>query len=167
MDREAFGMAGKIGITIQMMLELFRAMVAFLILIGDHLSNLFGALSRNLFMLPTVWLKTVKHVSYLSFLDVSSSLFLAFVAIFQELYRSESPGSIIYPMSTLAFPEKFISMPMAFGVVISALVAHSIFPTIYRGMRYSSKFPLVVGIGYTIVLIIYLIMAYDWVSYVW
>jgi hypothetical protein len=120
-----------------MMLELFGVTIAFLILIEDHVSNLFGALNRNLFTLPTVWLKTPRHLSYPSF--------WAFVVIFQ------SSGSIIHSMSALAFPEKFMSMSMAFVVVIGAVVAHSIFPTIYRGVRYSSKFPLAVDIGYTIV----------------
>lgn len=164
--KEAFGIVGEIGITILMMLELFAVTVAFLILIGDNLSNLFGVLDRRLFILigfgfvlPTVWLKTVKHLSYLSFLGVSSILFLVFVVVFQGLYRSDSPGSIIHPMPTLAFPEKFMSMPMAFGVVISSLVGHSIFPTIYRGMRYPAKFPLVINIGYVVIVVIYLIVA--------
>lgn len=163
---QAFGKPGKIIISVALTLELFTVTVAFLILIGDNMRNLFGTLDRRIFMiigfaiiLPTIWLKTVKHLSYLSFVGVTSIFFLIFVILFQGFYRSESPGSILDPLPTHPFPQTFMSMPIAFGVVMSALVSHSIFPSIYRGMRHPKKFSLAINIGYVVVLLTYLLVS--------
>ena len=162
----AFGKPGKVIISIILTLELFAVTIAFLILIGDNMRNLFGVLDKRIYMLigfavvlPTVWLKTVKHLSYLSFIGVTSILFLIFVVLFQGFYRSSSPGSIIHPEPTSAFPENFMSMPIAFGVVMSALVAHSIFPSIHHGMRHPEKFSFVINIAYSVVLLTYLLVS--------
>jgi vesicular inhibitory amino acid transporter len=165
---KAFGNVGKIIIMIEMVLELFSICVAFLILIGDNCINLFGPSSLRpefyimigfAIILPTTWLKNMKQFSYLSVVGAFSIFFLTFILLFQGFYRNTSPGSLTHPMETLKLPETFMSLPISLGLIMSALVAHSIFASFYRQMKHPEHFSRVLNIAYAIIFSVYLIVS--------
>jgi amino acid permease len=162
----AFGLIGKTIMTTDIMLEVFALEVVLLMFIGSNLSFLFGVLDLKLwtligFIIPliTLWLKTMKHLSYLSFLGISSVFFLLIVLLIQGFYLDLSPGSILKPMPTLVYPKTFSSFPIPLGIIISALVAHPVYVYFYREMEHKKSYNKVMIMGYIIVYIIYFLIS--------
>uniref|UniRef100_A0A1J3CSG9 Vacuolar amino acid transporter 1 n=1 Tax=Noccaea caerulescens TaxID=107243 RepID=A0A1J3CSG9_NOCCA len=149
----AFGTTGRIFVSIVLYLELYACCVEYIILESDNLSSLFpnAALSiggfeldaRHLFalvttlaVLPTVWLRDLSVLSYISAGGVIASvlvvLCLFWIGIVDEV-GIHSKGTTLN-LSTL---------PVAIGLYGYCYSGHAVFPNIYTSMARPTQYPAV------------------------
>nr|AAK92736.1 unknown protein [Arabidopsis thaliana] len=149
----AFGTTGRIFVSIVLYLELYACCVEYIILEIDNLSSLYpnAALSiggfqldaRHLFallttlaVLPTVWLRDLSVLSYISAGGVIASvlvvLCLFWIGLVDEV-GIHSKGTTLN-LSTL---------PVAIGLYGYCYSGHAVFPNIYTSMAKPSQYPAV------------------------
>jgi vesicular inhibitory amino acid transporter len=54
--------------------------------------------------------------------------------------KPDAPGSLRDPAQTYLFPANWLTLPLSFGLLMSPLGGHSVFPSIYRDMRHPHKY---------------------------
>ncbi|XP_042037018.1 amino acid transporter AVT1C-like [Salvia splendens] len=149
----AFGITGRIIISIILYVELYACCVEYIILEGDNLSSLFPnahlnfggfeldshhifALATTLAVLPTVWLRDLSILSYLSAGGVLAST-LVVVCLFWvgtvDGVNVHAPGTAI----------NLSSLPVAIGLYGYCYSGHAVFPNIYSSMQKPSEYPAV------------------------
>ncbi|XVE68827.1 hypothetical protein DITRI_Ditri09bG0101200 [Diplodiscus trichospermus] len=147
----AFGTAGRIALSIILYAELYACCVEYIILEGDNLSSLFPnahlsvggyelnaprlfALMTTLAVLPTVWLRDLSVLSYISAGGVVASvlvvLCLFWVGLVDEV-GFHNKGTALN-LSTL---------PVAVGLYGYCYSGHAVFPNIYTSMAKPNQFP--------------------------
>ncbi|KAK9127478.1 hypothetical protein Syun_016275 [Stephania yunnanensis] len=157
----AFGTIGRIAISIILYAELYACCVEYIILEGDNLASLFpnaklslGGLvlnSRNLFalmttlaVLPTVWLKDFRVLSFISAGGVIASLLVVLCLFWAGLVDHvgfQSKGS----------PFNLAGFPVAIGIYGFCFSGHAVIPNIYSSMAKPSEYPSVLITCFTIV----------------
>lgn len=162
----AFGTAGRLGIAIVLYMELFASCVEFLTLISDNLSSLFPntsmfiagtelsthqvfGITAALLVLPTVWLRNLSLLSYISvggiFATIVVALCLFWVGAIDQV-------GIINPGNKLIDIEK---ISVSIGLFGFGFAGHAVFPNVYSAMKDQSKFPLVLYISFAFCLVMY------------
>ncbi|KAK5795140.1 Vacuolar amino acid transporter 1 [Gossypium arboreum] len=146
----AFGSTGRIALSIILYVELYASCVDYIILEGDNLSSLFpnahinlGGFdlnSRRLFslmttlaVLPTVWLRDLSVLSYISAGGVVASFLVVFCLFWVGLVDQvgfQNKGTVLN-LSTL---------PVAVGLYGFCYSGHAVFPNIYTSMAEPRKF---------------------------
>ncbi|KAL2633118.1 hypothetical protein R1flu_004597 [Riccia fluitans] len=166
----AFGRKGRFVVAVMLFFELYCLTVEFLIMEGDNLANLFPCadftiggsivsdhqfyvvLSALCFM-PTVWLRDLSLLSYLSAGGVVASLAIVSVVgcvgAFEGVGFSHSPATLI----------NFSGLPVAVGISAFCLCGHGVFPSIYRSMKHKDQFTKVLVVCFTAVTILYGVIA--------
>ncbi|KAJ7950285.1 vacuolar amino acid transporter 1 [Quillaja saponaria] len=164
----AFGIYGRLGISVSIILcmELYAACVEFIILMGDNLSSLFPksylslaginleshhifAITATLVVLPTVWLRNLSLISYLSvggiFASILVALSLLWVGVVDQV--GFHPCGKALDLSNI---------PVAVGIYGFAFAGHSVIPNIYTSMKEPSQFPsaLITSFGFCILMYI-------------
>ncbi|CAJ2670384.1 unnamed protein product [Trifolium pratense] len=155
----AFGIVGRLGIA--------ASSVEFLILVSDNLSSLFPntsvtlagtelgshqvfAITAAVLVLPTVWLKNLSLLSYISvggiFATILVSLCLFWVGAIDQV------GYINQEYKFLDIENISVSI----GLFGFGFAGHAVFPNIYSSMKEPSKFPLVLYISFAFCLVMYL-----------
>lgn len=149
----AFGPAGRIVISIILYVELYACCIEYIILEGDNLSSLFPnahfslagvhlnshhlfALLATLVVLPTVWLRDLSVLSYISAGGVLASATAFLCLIWAGLIDDvgfHNEGTALN-LSTL---------PVAIGLYGYCYAGHAVLPNIYSSMEKPSQFPLV------------------------
>ncbi|KAI3839448.1 hypothetical protein MKW92_002513 [Papaver armeniacum] len=170
--RYAFGPTGKLLSTIFIYLEVFMALVSFTIAINDNLATIFHGnhhlhmsidhhLSISKFFtiiavvvaLPTVWLKNLSKISFLSTVGIICS-FLIYISV---VYVTVSGGvEANKPIPVL----RLQNFPAISGLYIFSFSTHVVFPDIYRSMKDPSGFPKVSALSFTIVTAFYTTIAF-------
>lgn len=161
----AFGTVGRIAISIILYVELYACCIEYIILESDNLSSLFPnahlslagfeinshhlfALITTLAVLPTVWLRDLSVLSYLSAGGVIASI-LVFLCLFWvglvDNVGFQSKGTTLN-LSTL---------PVALGLYGYCYSGHAVFPNIYTSMEKPSQFPLVLLTSFGICTLLY------------
>ncbi|PKI74573.1 hypothetical protein CRG98_004900 [Punica granatum] len=138
----AFGTAGRIAISIILYVELYACCVEYIILESDNLSSLFPnahinvgrfeldshhlfALMTTLAVLPTVWLRDLSVLSYISAGGVVASVLVVLCLFWVGLVDKVEFHSSSTSTLSLA------TLPVAIGLYGYCYSGHAVFPNIY------------------------------------
>ncbi|XP_025809843.1 amino acid transporter AVT1C-like [Panicum hallii] len=161
----AFGIFGRIFVSVVLYLELYASCVEYITLLGDSLSSVFPSAhlaftginlnAHNLFaitmalaILPSVWLRNLSLLSYLSAGGV-----IATVTVIVCLFWVGIGEGIGFHPSGAAV--NLNHLPVALGLYGYCYSGHSVFPNIYSSMKDRSQFPFVLLFCFTVVTIVY------------
>ncbi|CAN8269524.1 unnamed protein product [Cochlearia groenlandica] len=165
----AFGFTGRLIISILLYMELYACCVEYIIMMSDNLSKLFPEISLNivgvsldssqifaiatiLVVLPTVWLKDLSLLSYLSAGGVFSSILLACC-----LFWVGSVDGVGFHSGGQALD--LSNLPVAVGIFGFGFSGHAVFPNIYSSMKDPSKFPFVLLSSFGFCVLFYIAVA--------
>ncbi|XP_020888591.1 LOW QUALITY PROTEIN: vacuolar amino acid transporter 1, partial [Arabidopsis lyrata subsp. lyrata] len=165
----AFGFTGRIIISMLLYMELYACCVEYIIMMSDNLSRIFPnislnivgvsldssqifAISATLIVLPTVWLRDLSLLSYLSAGGVFSSILLAFC-----LFWVGSFDGVGFHTGGQALD--LANLPVAIGIFGFGFSGHAVFPNIYSSMKDPSKFPLVLLTSFGFCVFFYIVVA--------
>ncbi|KAG6548968.1 hypothetical protein Mapa_009409 [Marchantia paleacea] len=161
----AFGRKGRLLVSIMLYFELYCVTVEFLIMEGDNLANLFpfadvtignSSISAHqlyiifsgLFFMPTVWLRDLSVLSY-----ISAGGVIAVLAILSTVgYVGAFEGVGFSHTGTLM---NFSGLPVAVGICAFCFCGHAVFPSIYRSMKNKEQFSMVLIVCFSAVTIMY------------
>lgn len=146
----AFGKAGRILVAVFMNLELYLVATGFLILAGDILHNLlpeanfeFWGLTIGgkqsfvlivaMIILPTVWLKNMSILAY-----VSASAVLASLVIIGSIFWVATYDGIGFHKRGVIL--NWRGIPTSFSLYAFCYCAHPVFPTLYTSMENQKHF---------------------------
>ncbi|XP_061347040.1 amino acid transporter AVT1C isoform X2 [Gastrolobium bilobum] len=160
----AFGTTGRIAISIVLYVELYACCIEYLILEGDNLSSLFPnaylsfggielsshtlfAVVATLAVLPTVWLRDLSILSYISAGGVVASVLvvLCLFWIGVEDVGFHSQGTTL----------NLGTLPVAVGLYGYCYSGHAVFPNIYTSMANRNQFPIVLLVCFGICTLLY------------
>ncbi|XP_021296245.1 vacuolar amino acid transporter 1-like [Herrania umbratica] len=161
----AFGTAGRIALSIILYAELYACCVEYIILEGDNLSSLFPnahislggfelnsqrlfALMTTLAVLPTVWLRDLSVLSYISAGGVVASILVVLCLFWVGLVDQvgfHNKGTTL----------NLASLPVAVGLYGYCYSGHAVFPNIYTSMAKPSQFPSVLIACFAICSLLY------------
>ncbi|KAK4367057.1 hypothetical protein RND71_014937 [Anisodus tanguticus] len=161
----AFGTVGRIIISIILYVELYSCCVEYIILEGDNLSALFPnahltlggfqldarhlfALITTLAVLPTVWLRDLTVLSYISAGGVIASVMVVICLYWLGLVDhvgTQSEQTVL----------NLSSLPVAVGLYGYCYSGHAVFPNIYTSLEKRSQFPAVLFTSFAIVTVLY------------
>ncbi|KAF9595525.1 hypothetical protein IFM89_000613 [Coptis chinensis] len=161
----AFGLAARFAIAIILYAELYACCVEFIILMSDNLSALYPnvhmnfsgvhlnshyifAIATTLLVLPTVWLRNLSLLSYLSVGGVVASI-LVMICL---LWVGVVDGVGFHPSGTAV---DLVNLPVALGIYGFCFSGHSVFPNIYSSMKEPSQFPKVLIFSFIICFLLY------------
>ncbi|GMP22589.1 hypothetical protein CsSME_00000543 [Camellia sinensis var. sinensis] len=149
----AFGNMGRFAISIILYAELYACTVEHIILESDNLSALFPnahlnlgayelnshhlfALLTTLAVLPTVWLRDLSVLSYISAGGVVASILVVICLFWAGLVDKvdfQSKGTTL----------NLTTLPVAIGLYGFCYSGHAVFPNIYTSMAKPSQYPAV------------------------
>ncbi|KAK1627175.1 hypothetical protein QYE76_001490 [Lolium multiflorum] len=161
----AFGISGRIFVSVVLYLELYACCVEYITLLGDSLSSVFPSAhlaftgiylnSHNLFaitmalaILPSVWLRNLSLLSYLSAGGVVATM-TVIVCLF---WVGIGDGVGFHPSGTAL---NLTRLPVALGLYGYCFSGHSVFPNIYSSMKEPSQFPFVILFCFIVVTVVY------------
>ncbi|XP_021976931.1 amino acid transporter AVT1B [Helianthus annuus] len=162
----AFGIIGRLVVSITFYVELYASCVEFIIMESDNLSSLFPyahlslggyqlsshylfALIITLIVLPTVWLRDLSVLSYISAAGVFVTILLVICLFWVGLVDSigfHTESTTILNLSTL---------PVSIGLYGYCYAGHAVLPNIYMSMENKSQYPLALLASFTICTILY------------
>ncbi|KAM0059800.1 putative amino acid transporter, transmembrane domain-containing protein [Helianthus debilis subsp. tardiflorus] len=162
----AFGYFGRVCIAMVLYLDLFSSCVEYLIMMNDNLSALFPhahldiggiihldsylfcAIISTLVILPTVWLR---NLSLLSYISAGGVVTLAAVVLCL-LWLGMVDGMEYHPIRTAL---NLGNLPVAVGLIGFCYGSHSVFPNIYTSMKEPSRYPSALLISFCVSFVMY------------
>ncbi|XP_052139304.1 amino acid transporter AVT1C-like [Oryza glaberrima] len=161
----AFGIYGRIFVSVVLYLELYACGVEYITLLGDSLSSVFPSAdlafggiylnAHNLFaitmalaILPSVWLKNLRLLSYLS----AGGVIATTTVIVCLFWVGIGEGVGFHPGGTALNLTHF---PVALGLYGYCYSGHSVFPNIYSSMEERPKFTFVLLFCFIVVTFVY------------
>ncbi|KAL5717293.1 hypothetical protein ACHQM5_010325 [Ranunculus cassubicifolius] len=161
----AFGKIGRLAVAIVLYVELYASCVEYITLMSDNLSSVFPnvhlsfcgiylnanyvfSIIATITVLPTVWLRNLSFLSYLSAGGVVASI----VVVVSLLWVGVVDQVGFHPSGTAI---DFSNLPIAIGLYAVCYTGHSVFPNIYTSMEKPSQFPAVLIVCFTICWLLY------------
>ncbi|OEL27416.1 Vacuolar amino acid transporter 1 [Dichanthelium oligosanthes] len=161
----AFGVFGRIFVSVVLYLELYASCVEFITLLGDSLASVFPlahlaftginlnahnlfAITMALAILPSVWLRNLSLLSYLS----AGGVFATITVIVCLFWVGIGEGIGFHPSGVAV---NLTQLPVALGLYGYCYSGHSVFPNIYSSMKERSQFPFVLMFCFTVVTLVY------------
>lgn len=160
----AFGTTGRIAISIVLYVELYACCIEYIILEGDNLSSLFPSAHLNLggidldshtlfavitalAVLPTVWLRDLSVLSYISAGGVVASVLVVLCLLWVGVddVGFQSKGNAL----------NLATFPVAIGLYGYCYSGHAVFPNIYTSMANPNQFPAVLLACFGICTVLY------------
>uniref|UniRef100_A0ACD5V5M2 Uncharacterized protein n=1 Tax=Avena sativa TaxID=4498 RepID=A0ACD5V5M2_AVESA len=147
----AFGAKGRFAVSLFMYAELYVVAIGFLILEGDNLDKLFPGTSlslgpgihvsgKHLFIvlvslviLPTMWLRNLSVLAYISASGVVASVVLVFCVLWAAVVDGvgfQGKGRML----------NVSGLPTALGLYTFCYCGHAVFPTLCNSMKEKDKF---------------------------
>ncbi|TVU49615.1 hypothetical protein EJB05_00933, partial [Eragrostis curvula] len=161
----AFGIFGRIFVSVVLYLELYASCVEYITLLGDSLSSVFPsthlaftginlnahnlfAITMALLILPSVWLRNLSLLSYLS----AGGVFATLTVIICLFWVGIGGGVGFHPSGTAL---NLTRLPVALGLYGYCYSGHSVFPNIYSSMKDRSQFPFVLLFCFLVCTVVY------------
>ncbi|KAM5371368.1 hypothetical protein ACJZ2D_007967 [Fusarium nematophilum] len=148
----SFGTRARVVVSALFTLELVGACVALVILFADSLDLLLpGVATVNFWKAVAAGLVLVLNalplrlLSYTSVVGIFSTFCIVIIILVDGLIKPDSPGSLREPATTYLFPENWLALPLAYGLLASPWGAHSI----YRDMRHPYKWGKAVNVTFS------------------
>jgi solute carrier family 32 (vesicular inhibitory amino acid transporter) len=141
-----FGSRARIATGLLFSFELIAACVALIVLFADSLDALIPGwgvvewkIVCGILMIPLNF-APLRLLSFSSVLGIICCTTLVAVVIIDGIVKPHCPGSLREPATTYLFPQKWSTLPLSFGLLMSPWGGHSVFPSIYRDMRHPQKY---------------------------
>ncbi|KAK7393082.1 hypothetical protein VNO78_21534 [Psophocarpus tetragonolobus] len=167
----AFGTTGRVIISIILYMELYACCIEYIIVESDNLSTLFpnahisvGGIELNphvLFailtavaLLPTVWLRDLRILSYISACGVIATI-LVVICLFWVCLVDKADIHTQGGTSTL----NLATFPVALGLYGYCYAGHAVFPNLYTAMANRNQFPAVLLVCFAICTTMYCAVA--------
>nr|XP_043613811.1 amino acid transporter AVT1C-like [Erigeron canadensis] len=162
----AFGLAGRLIISIFFYVELYASCVEFIIMESDSLSSLFPnthlnlgghqlsshylfAIMITLIVLPTVWLRDLSFLSYISAGGVLVTILVVICLFWVGLVDNIGFQHDSTRMLNLS------SLPVSIGIYGYCYAGHAVLPHIYMSMETRNQYPLVLLTSFAICTLLY------------
>ncbi|KAK4758020.1 hypothetical protein SAY87_019321 [Trapa incisa] len=162
----AFGTSGRIAISIILYIELYACCVEHIILESDNLSSIFPnahislggfeldshhlfAVMTALAVLPTVWLRDLSILSYISAGGVIASVLIVLCLFWIGLVDHVE----FHSRSTTTL--NLSGLPVAIGLYGFLYSGHAVFPNIYTSMKQPNQYPSVLLTSFSICTLLY------------
>ncbi|KAL2664165.1 hypothetical protein AAZV13_02G143300 [Glycine max] len=167
----AFGTTGRVIISIILYMELYACCIEYIIVESDNLSTLFPnahislggtqlnahilfAILTALALLPTVWLRDLRILSYISACGVVATI-LVVLCLFWVCFVDNA--DIHTQGTTTTF--NFATFPVAIGLYGYCYAGHAVFPNLYTAMANRNQFPGVLLVCFAICTTMYCAVA--------
>ncbi|XP_051118302.1 amino acid transporter AVT1H [Andrographis paniculata] len=164
----AFGWKGRVVATTFIYMEIFMALVSYTISLHDNLATVFmgvelswASLSTSeilaiiavLVALPSLWLRNLSSISFLSTVGILMSLVI-FVTVSCTAFFGGVKANHHIPVLQLH------KIPSVFGLYVFSYAGHIVFPNIYTSMKDPSKFTKVTIVSFSTVTCLYTALAF-------
>ncbi|KAL6719636.1 hypothetical protein ACLMJK_001557 [Lecanora helva] len=144
---QAFGRNARIATGILFTFELVAACIALVVLFADSLDDLipgWGRLAWKILcgvILAPLSFVPLRYLSVSSVLGIISCFGIVLLVFVDGFLKPQFPGSLRdpAPMAGL-FPQRWSTVPLSLGLLMSPWGGHSVFPNIYRDMRHPQKY---------------------------
>ncbi|KAJ4766619.1 Transmembrane amino acid transporter family protein [Rhynchospora pubera] len=170
LGEQAFGTKGRVLASTFIYLEIFFALVSYTISLSDNLPLVFAGVHLRLphlhvstaqlltviavlVALPSVWLRDLSSISFLSFGGILMSLLIFAMVLSTAIFGGVSANQSI-PVLQLR------KIPVVSGLYAFSYAGHIVFPNIYTAMKDPSKFTKVSITSFTIVTTLYTCLAF-------
>ncbi|XP_062104959.1 amino acid transporter AVT1H [Humulus lupulus] len=168
---QAFGAKGKALVAVFVYLEIFMTLVSYTISLHDNIITVFTGVQLKfpiwaklstshlltiiavLVALPSLWLKNLSSISFLSFGGIIMS-----AVIFSSVASTAIFGGV---RADHRIPVLQIhKIPAISGLYIFSYAGHIVFPNLYIAMKDPSKFTKVTVVSFSVVTALYIVVAF-------
>ncbi|KAH9303326.1 hypothetical protein KI387_014909, partial [Taxus chinensis] len=168
LGERAFGKKGLIIASTFLYIEIFFTLVSYTISLGDNLGTIFSTTKLSwvhlpasrfltiiavLIALPSLWLRDLSSISFLSSGGIVTSLLLFFTVGWAAAF-----GGVGTRRSIPALQMK--NVPGISGLYIFSYSGHVVLPNIYRAMKDPSQFSKVVAVSFPLLIVVYTGLAF-------